>query len=245
MQVVTGNAACAIAARNSIFKVVPFAFVKPIYLAAKQTAVGDLTTLADRRTKMLSRFAALGVNEKRICASVEKGGVEEIGLGELETLIGVYSSIRDNEQTVDEAFPAPKTASEGIKFGPAGIPEPATESAPKRKRRTKAEMIEAAKLAEANESMQPEPMPEEVKDAMERLAPPLATPLEGLRNLLKASPISEEVLVKHLVQTMAIEPHQKLIHLSDEKIIQLTSEFMVIAGEILDGGKEEKEGPFQ
>lgn len=107
MQVVTGNAACAIAARNAIFKVVPFAFVKPIFSAAKQAAVGDIKTLAERRTQMLKKFAALGVNEKRICETLKRGGAEEIGLEDLETLIGLYNGIKENEQTVEEAFPMP------------------------------------------------------------------------------------------------------------------------------------------
>lgn len=114
MQVVTGNAACAIAARNAIFKVVPFAFVKPIFLAAKKTAVGDATTLADRRTKMLEKFAQMGINDKRVFASVEKAGIEEIGLHELEILIGVHNAIRDGDQSIDEAFPEPKPP---LKFG--------------------------------------------------------------------------------------------------------------------------------
>jgi hypothetical protein len=129
MQTVTGNAACAIAARNAIFKVVPFAFVKPIFLAAKQTAVGDLTTLAERRTKMIAKFAALGVTDKKITESLGKSGMEEIGLGELETLIGLYNAIRDGDQTIEEAFPSPKTASDGIQFGPSGV-EPGPEPAP-------------------------------------------------------------------------------------------------------------------
>lgn len=107
MQVVTGNAACAIAMRNAMFKIVPFAFVKPIFSAAKQAAVGDIKTLAERRTRMLKQFAALGVDEKRICATLEKGGIEEIGLEDLETLIGLYTAIKDGEQKVDEAFPVP------------------------------------------------------------------------------------------------------------------------------------------
>jgi hypothetical protein len=107
MQVVTGNAACAIAMRNAMFKIVPFAFVKPIFSAAKQAAVGDIKTLAERRTRMLKQFAALGVDEKRICATLQKGGIEEIGLEDLETLIGLYTAIKDGEQKIDEAFPVP------------------------------------------------------------------------------------------------------------------------------------------
>lgn len=107
MQVVTGNAACAIALRNAMFKVVPFALVKPIYEAAKQAAVGDIKTLAERRTRMLKQFAAMGIDEKRICATLEKAGIEEIGLTELETLIGLYNAVKDGEQKIDEAFPVP------------------------------------------------------------------------------------------------------------------------------------------
>lgn len=105
MQIVTGNAACAIALRNAMFKVVPFALVKPIFESAKRAAVGDIKTLAERRTAMLKKFAAMGVNEKRVCATVGKVGVDEIGLPELETLIGLHNAVRDGEQTVDEAFP--------------------------------------------------------------------------------------------------------------------------------------------
>ncbi len=124
MQVVTGNAACAIAARNAVFKVVPFAFIKPIFTAAKKAAVGDIKTLDERRTQMLKAFAALGVNEKRILATLEKNGIEEIGLTELETLIGLHNAIEDKEQTVEEAFPV---AIEKPKFStPHPEPTPAT-----------------------------------------------------------------------------------------------------------------------
>lgn len=225
MQVVTGNAACAIAARNSIFKVVPFAFVKPIFLAAKQAAVGDITTLAERRTKMLQRFAALGVNEKRIYQSLGKSGAEEIGLGELETLIGLYTSVRDGDQSVEEAFPLPSKSSEDIKFGPSGIEVPeqsATEEKPKRKRRTKAEMEAAAQGVE--------------KPAATEM-PPRATPLEGLRNLLMASPINEAQLRAYLIGNMIIEPSEKLDDLPDEKLQNIINDFEKIAHAILD--KEE------
>lgn len=106
MQVVTGNAACSIALRNAIFKTVPFALIKPVYEQARQAAVGDIKTLAERRTRMLKAFAALGVNEARILAALGKPGAEDIGLAELESLIGTHTAIKDGEQSVDEAFPA-------------------------------------------------------------------------------------------------------------------------------------------
>lgn len=210
MQVVTGNAACAIAARNAIFKVVPFAFVKPIFLAAKQAAVGDITTLADRRTKMLSKFAALGVSEKRVCASVEKAGAEEIGLAELETLIGVYSAVRDGEQTVDEAFPEPKSPikfGEAVPTGPVAVGEPEPEKKRGRPPKEKAE------------------------------APPLATALQGLRNLMKASgDVQEPALLTYLFGQNFVEQGETLDAMPEEKIQRIIAMWQ----EIIDGMLKEK-----
>lgn len=245
MQVVTGNAACAIAARNSIFKVVPFAFVKPIYLAAKQAAVGDLTTLAERRTKMIEKFASLGVNQKRICESLGKGGLEEIGLGELETLIGLYGAIRDGDQTIDEAFPAPQRSD--VQFGeafPEGkAPTEGTIDKPKRHRRTKAQ-IEAERNSTKSGSG------EESSEAGGRTAsettpatmPERATPLQQLRNMIAASPLpepKEDTFRKFLVGKMAIEPSDTLDRLPDDKLNVLIGGFMAFAGEIVDGKEEE------
>ena len=253
MQVVTGNAACSIAARNAIFKVVPFAFVKPIYSAAKAAAVGDLTTLAERRTKMVAKFETLGVQAKKIFESLGKGGLEEIGLNELEHLIGLYGAIRDGDQTIDEAFPAPKAASEGIKFGASGITDPNSEPAteppantadkPKRHRRTKAEMqaAQAAKTAERTGANEAGTLAVIEADARKTATatPDRATPIQGLRNLIKASPISEPQLVKFLIGNMAMEPSEKLDQLSDDRILKINGSFMDIAGQILEAA-----GPF-
>lgn len=114
MQIVTGNAACAIALRNAMFKVVPFALVKPVYERAKQAAVGDIKTLAERRTRMVKQFAAMGIDEKRVLSAVEKNGIDEIGLTELETLIGLYNAVKDGEQKIDEAFPTTISGPTGL-----------------------------------------------------------------------------------------------------------------------------------
>lgn len=206
MQVVTGNAACAIAARNSIFKVVPFAFVKPIFLAAKKTAVGDITTLAERRTKMLQKFAAFGVNEKRVCASVGKAGVDEIGLNELETLIGVHNAIRDGEQTVDEAFPAEVKP---IKFGEALPPEiPPGDPKPKEDKKSK-------------------------RPPKEKAPPPAkSTPLETLRALMTSANIEEPALLANLFGKNMVEQGDKLDALDDDKLQDVIEHFVALAEEI-------------
>jgi hypothetical protein len=104
MQVVTGNAACSIALRNAVFKVIPMALVKPIYDAAKKTAVGDSKTLADRRASAVAAFDKLGVSKERIFHTLQINGVEEIGLSQLEVLIGMHTAIKDGDSTIDEMF---------------------------------------------------------------------------------------------------------------------------------------------
>ncbi len=106
MQVVTGNAACAIAFRNAALKVVPGALVKPVWEAAKQCAVGDIKTIADRRSQALKYFASLGVNEKKVLAMLGKSGVDAIDLTDIETLLGLRTAIKEGSTTVDEAFAA-------------------------------------------------------------------------------------------------------------------------------------------
>ena len=102
---VTANAACSIALRNAIFKVVPRAFVAGIYTAAKQVAIGDASTLVDRRQSALVYFLKLGVSEDRILAVLNKTGGDDIDLGDLELLMGIRTAISDGDTTIDAAFP--------------------------------------------------------------------------------------------------------------------------------------------
>jgi hypothetical protein len=107
MQTVTGNAARSIALRNAIFKVVPMALIRPAYNEARKTAVGDASTLADRRNRAMDTFAKMGASKERVLASIGKPSVEDIDLAALEALQGVRTAIQDGDTTVDEAFPAP------------------------------------------------------------------------------------------------------------------------------------------
>lgn len=108
MQVVAGNAGNSIAFRNAVFKVVPGALLKPVYEAAKRVAVGDASTLTTRRAKIISRLNSMQVDTQRILSKIGKSSVENIGLEDLEVLIGLGTAIKDGDTTVDESFPLPK-----------------------------------------------------------------------------------------------------------------------------------------
>lgn len=106
MVTVTGNAACAIAFRNAVFKVIPKVYTDNIYRAARQTAIGDIKTLAAKRAEMVEYFGKMGITPDRVFATVEKKHLEEIGLDELATLKGMATAIKEGDLSIDEAFPS-------------------------------------------------------------------------------------------------------------------------------------------
>ena len=110
MVAVTKNAACAIAIRNAIFKAIPKVYVKSIYEQAKKTAIGDARTTAQRRQQMVEAFRKMDVSVEEILSYCDKPSLEDIGLSEIEDLIGVYTAIKDNDTTIDEAFRPEKKA---------------------------------------------------------------------------------------------------------------------------------------
>lgn len=113
MVVVTGNAACSIALRNAVFRVIPRVYVNDILEQARKVAIGDAKTLENRRAEMVAYFGKMGIVPERVFAAVGKSAVEDIGLGELGTLKGFATAIKDGEASVDETFPPlPKPGAE-------------------------------------------------------------------------------------------------------------------------------------
>lgn len=103
---VTANAAGSIALRNAILKGIPRAFWNDIYLEARKVALGDFKTLTNRRIDALDACKKFGVSPEQVFALLEVRGVEDIGLEHLLTLRSILASIRDNEETVERAFPS-------------------------------------------------------------------------------------------------------------------------------------------
>jgi hypothetical protein len=105
MITMTGNAAASIALRNAIFRVVPRAYVDTIYAKVRETAVGNATTLDARRREVCARLTAIGVPPDRVFARLGKATIEDVGLEDVEILIGLGTSIKNGEQTIDDVFP--------------------------------------------------------------------------------------------------------------------------------------------
>jgi hypothetical protein len=114
MQVLTGNAASAIAFRNAVFKIIPGALIKPVAEKARQVAVGDLRTLTERRTRALKKFASIGVRENQLLAFLGRASTELIDIVDVEKLFGVFTAIKEGSTTIEEQFP-PISAVEPVK----------------------------------------------------------------------------------------------------------------------------------
>jgi hypothetical protein len=106
MITVTGNAAASIAVRNATLRGIPKALWLPMYEAARMVAVGDLGTLQQRRDKALAWFAHKGVTAEQVLAKLGVDGVEDVGLDELEVLVGISTALRDGSASVDAVFGA-------------------------------------------------------------------------------------------------------------------------------------------
>lgn len=107
MIVMTGRAACSIAFRNAVFKVIPAAVVQEVYEAVKKVAKGTMETLVDRRDKAMTYFRGLGVKDEHIFEVLNVNGLVEIGLDELQVLTGMRSAIKNGEATVESIFIQP------------------------------------------------------------------------------------------------------------------------------------------
>ena len=104
MQVVTGNAASAIAFRNAVLKVVPKAVTKRVIEGVKQVALGQSLDLETSRQKMLEYFAKLGVTKEMILDYLNLKKVEEIDKEAVFELRATANAIKEGTTTVQETF---------------------------------------------------------------------------------------------------------------------------------------------
>ena len=97
------------ARRDATFQVVPRALGRPVETAVRSLLMGDSETLTKRRAKVISWISKLGIDAKRVYAALKIAGEAELGAEQLETLTGIRTAIKDNETTIDEAFPNVET----------------------------------------------------------------------------------------------------------------------------------------
>lgn len=104
MIVVTGNAAGAIAFRNAVFKVVPKAIINKAVKAIKAEAIGNANALEERRGKMISYFASIGVSKEMILSYLEIDSISAIDMEMVMEMVGLVNAIKEGTTTKEEAL---------------------------------------------------------------------------------------------------------------------------------------------
>jgi hypothetical protein len=105
----TANAAVSIAIRNAVFKVIPSPLWKPLYDQSLAIVRGDVRTLPERRTLMISDLGKQGITVAQICAVLRVSDIEQIEADHLVIMNGIMQAVADGELTLDSAFAAEQT----------------------------------------------------------------------------------------------------------------------------------------
>lgn len=115
MKIVIGRAACAVAYRNAMFKVVPAALVKDVEAKIKEVAKGDAQTLPTRRKQRVEYLHSIGVKDPQICEVLEVKHIDDIDLEKLQVLQGFINAIKNEGVDVGSIFPeqTPKDKANG------------------------------------------------------------------------------------------------------------------------------------
>ncbi len=137
MQVVTGNAASAIAFRNAVLKVVPKAVTKRVIADVKQVAMGQALDLETSRQRMVDYFAKLGVTEELLLEYLELKKREEIDKERVFELRALANAIKEGTTTIQEAFLQPVEERRQAAAAKAKVEEMRTKAAAAQNRQTR------------------------------------------------------------------------------------------------------------
>lgn len=111
MQVVTGNAAAAIAFRNAVLKVVPKVVLGDIMLTIQNKAREEITQrgVPEQWRDCVAAFQKMGVKEDTLLEWLGEGRTrDDIVADDIMRLGGVYTAINEGTTTVAEVFVKPK-----------------------------------------------------------------------------------------------------------------------------------------
>lgn len=104
MQIMTGNAACAIALRNAVFKCVPVSLLDELMPEIKEVAIGKGLDMETKRNNAITSYSKLGVQEADLLKLLDLTSIAEITNDDLFTLRGLHTAIKEGTTTVEQTF---------------------------------------------------------------------------------------------------------------------------------------------
>ena len=100
----TANAACSIALRNAILKGIPKALWADLWDQARQVAIGDATTLNNRRANAVKKLMAYGVTEAQMLKKLSRASLEDVTPDDLGIVLGILTTLKEGDSTAEQIF---------------------------------------------------------------------------------------------------------------------------------------------
>lgn len=104
MQVVTGNAASAIAFRNAVLKVIPKAVTKRTLDTIKKVSLGNAADMTTRRRNVVAFYSKFNITEEQLLQFLEIDKIDRIDAEMLFQLQGIANAIREGSTTAQESI---------------------------------------------------------------------------------------------------------------------------------------------
>jgi len=104
MQILESMAACSIALRNAIFKVIPEAITSRIQNEIRKIVMGETADFETIRKDTVESFIKQGVPERNILALFDKKTVEDLTRDDVFDLRGIATAIKEKDTTLASAF---------------------------------------------------------------------------------------------------------------------------------------------
>lgn len=104
MQIMTGNAAAAIARRNAITSVIPRVLINSAWKTCMSVVVGDIKSISTRFQEALKYFHGLKITEGQVLEYLERMAPEDVTREDIVKLLGLSNALREKEVTLDEVF---------------------------------------------------------------------------------------------------------------------------------------------
>lgn len=105
----TSNAACSIALRNSIFKVVPTVLTLKLQERIKEFSLGT-EDFEQAKQSVIEEIISNGVTAKQILTVLGKENLDDITPDHVFSLKGIINAIKDGDTTFREAFSMSKSS---------------------------------------------------------------------------------------------------------------------------------------
>ena len=113
MQMVTSNAACSIAFRHAVGKVVPAVIIEDIVQDIRKKSLEAIKSdgIAESWQKVLDTFVALGASESQILFYISKSSANEVSAEDIQILRGLYTAIKEGSTNINDSLIQPQKES--------------------------------------------------------------------------------------------------------------------------------------